>query len=238
MKTNTFFLLLTLLMLTGCTQLPSEQEIIRTDAILIIDRTDPLALYPDALTVWAALQLREHPWQAVQLTITTTGDTDINPDTVLVLPGNTGQGSKRKRKQQLERFYTDLQHTLERFRPDTSGMKKSIIFRSLVRHLNTLSESTAERKALWVWSDLLEHSNVSFYSANTLSLLTRKPQQVISQLEAGTPLRNCPGCQVSFIYRPSNYADNLRYMTIVQFYTDYFSSRGITVLTGEQPKLP
>lgn len=238
MNSKIIYLLTIIVLLVGCTQRQPTQENVDTDVILVIDRTSLPSLYPDVETIWSALRLKEQPWQGIRLTITSVGHTNINPDTTLVLPGTSRTtSSKRTRKEQLVAFYVALERTLEQYRSDTVGMDKSIIFRNLIQHLNTLSQSDADQKALWVYSDLLENSSVSFYSAKTLSLLSSHPEKIIAQLENGTPLENCTGCHVSFMYAPVDYTDNSRYMTIVEFYTQYFSSHGITVHAGLQPGL-
>lgn len=196
-----------------------------TALVLVIDHTDPLTSQPSD-EIYTQLDLEKDIFQGVSITVTYLSDKDINRRIFLNLPASSPyKVNKQVRKAEVARFKTDLSKALNA--PGVIPSKDhSILYRSIAKEINLLSNSKAQNRHLLVYSNLMENSELVFFDPGTLALINSKPKVIIQQLEAQTALKNLHGISISLIYEPSSFEDNNSYMSVARLYKTMFEAKG------------
>lgn len=143
MKVPTYYIALILAVACiGCTQATHYD----TEISVLIDRTDRLSVYPTAELILALAELTDNTWQGVKIRVSYISDKDINEETIFALPQqNRLWYSTKKREAEVARFLKNLSLFFESV-DTTSTFGHSIIYRSVARHANILSTSSARKK--------------------------------------------------------------------------------------------
>ncbi len=224
MKSITNYLLLLLLILfLGCSNAPAG---IDTAITILIDRTDPLQVYPDADDISTHLGLQQDPWQGIQMTVTFISDKDVNDTRIVTLEKeDRWTGSITLRKARIARFIKELHAALIQAKGRVS-LDHSIIYRSIAKQLNALAATNAAKKHLLVYSDLMENDGLNFYTPKTFLLLQTKPGDVGRGLEHIAPIQNIKGVDVWLLYEPATYEANHTYRITASFYKQLLESKG------------
>jgi hypothetical protein len=210
----------------GCTSGPVQYD---QSLTLLLDKTDHLQLYPKAEDISAQLNLKENIWQGVTIKITSISDQDVNDCKFVTLPPeNQWTGTEAIRQSKINHFKKELIVALADSRP-TSVLGHSIVYRSILKVLTELSASRADKRCLAVYSDLMEHAEVDFYSPKTLQILRTNPASVLSVLEQSGQLPTLTGIQVWLIYNRPTYESNNTYMVVARFYKQLLESHGAIV---------
>ena len=129
-------------------------------------------------------------------------------------------------------------HVFKRFKDSLAvlnttqqNLKRSNIYRVIVRELNSLATKTGKR-SLIISSDLKEHSFFSVYNATDVHSLFNTPKAVQSTFESVIPLTDhLSGITVVIVYKPSLKDDEL-FSRLIKLYTSILESRGATVTIG------
>ena len=220
-----------IMLLIGCFCMACSKEPLKNDkeVVMLIDESDPLRLKPDADEISSQLGLKQDIWQGIKVLITYISDKDINTEKVISLEKAAMlSGNKQLRTLQVEHFKKELRAALSG--AHTSGsLNNSIIYRTVARHLNELSASTAKSKYLMLYSDLMENDEISFYNPATLSLLRTHPDVIRQRLERTIKLRNLTGIQVWLLYEPKSFNENNTYMAAANLYKQMLEAKGATV---------
>jgi len=199
------------------------------DLIVLIDQSDPLKITPDADEISIQLGLKEDMWQGIRATVDYISDKDVNASKVISLDkADRLSGNSQLRTAQVIHFKKEFHSALNRA-DSNSSLDHSIIYRTVTKQLNALAASTSTTKALLVYSDLMENSELSFYNPATLALLQTHPERVKQQLEKSASLHNLSGIQVWLLYEPASYTENTTYMSIANIYKQLLESKGATV---------
>ena len=114
----------------------------------------------------------------------------------------------------------------------------SIIYRNIARECSLLSKSNARNRYLIIFSDFLEHSEISFYDSRTIEILKADPEAMQRRLEATEPMPDISGMNVWLIFSAGTYEENSRYMTVARFYRHLLESHGGTVHIETKFTLP
>lgn len=200
------------------------------ELVILIDRSDPLRVNPNADEIISKLGLKQDIWQSVRVLVSYVSDKDINAGKLIELAhASRFTGNKQLRGAEVEHFKKELQAFLK----DThmrGSLTHSIIYRTIAKHLNVLSASNAKEKLFLIFSDLKENNaDISFYNPTTLAQLHSKPETIRKELNKGITLNKLSGIQVWLIYDPVSFEENNTYMPIAQLYRQILESKGARV---------
>ncbi len=201
---------------------------------MVIDRTDVLELLPNEEDILNTTGLDADMWQGVYIEVSEISDMDASGHKIFVLPKeNSLLGNPTARKAKVARFKNDLgQYLAAVQKQNTGALAHSIIWRTLANQLNDLGKMQAVHKSCLVCSDLMENSDVSFYSPCTFSLLQSDPKAVENELEKGCPIDTLQGVHICFLYKPANYDANKSYRIASTFFKSIFAGKGARVTVG------
>lgn len=217
---------LIVLLCTSCNNASNQYD---KELVILIDRSDPLRVNPNADEIISKLGLKQDIWQSVRVLVSYVSDKDINAGKLIELAhASRFTGNKQLRGAEVEHFKKELQAFLK----DThmrGSLTHSIIYRTIAKHLNVLSASNAKEKIFLVYSNLMENADLSFYNPEAVKALHTKPGIIRQTLEKGAVLHKLPGIQVWLIYDPVSFEENNTYMAIAQLYRQILESKGATV---------
>jgi hypothetical protein len=225
MKSIINYSLLLFILSLGCSNAPTGLD---TAMVIIVDKTDPLLVYPTTDDVSVHLGLKQDIWQGIQVTVTCISDKDVNDTEVITLEKESRwAGNTTLRKAQVAHFIDELRKALGQ----TTGKESlghSIIYRSVAKQLNELKTARANKKYLLIYSDLMENDGVNFYDPETFSLLQVKPDSIGQRLENTVSIQNLNGVDVWLLYEPPTYLANHTYRITAGFYKQLLESKGAT----------
>jgi hypothetical protein len=232
MKIARYCLLLIIsVMCSACT---TQQPLFDTDITIIVDRTDPMALYPTAEAVTAPLGLNRNPWQGVRVAVTYISDRDINQTSMVTLDRESEWSCNLTiRKAKVQHFVRQLHHCLTGVK-SANFCQHSIIYRTIARQANMLAASLAPAKYLLVYSNLYENDEVNFYDPQLFDMIRNSPQSIQKRLGAATPIGALTGLQVWLLFNPVSYKENNNYMVLAGFYQHLLQEHGATVHIGNK----
>lgn len=219
---------LLLLFSLGCST--ATQPIYDIDMCVITDVTDSLSAKPTAEEITQPLGLQQNPWQSVRILCTTVSDRQINDVRIVTLKAEPEwSGNVTLRQATVAHFVKQVQQALYAMKY-TASRPYSIIFPAVAQEANLLANSTAIKRYILLYSDLLEHTPaINFYDLKTVNRLQKSSQSIAQQLEETTPLKQLNGLELWLLYNPQNYKQNRSYMSITELYQHLFTAHGATV---------
>lgn len=235
MKPYTFFLILGFavagtLVFIGC-EVAGKQRT-HTEYSVMIDRTDSMKAIPDKRSLITDIRIDKDIWNSVNFSFGYFSDVSLEPHLRLSLAQapNRLAASEFTRKREVETFKATLPSLLDSVLSDTAGKPNSSIYLPIAEELTRLSKTTADRKVLVIYSDLMENApDLSFYSPNIFALFRTNPDKVKAMLFAKTKLPNLTGIEIILIYHPKNAQDDAVFRTVSNFFSTMFSQAGATV---------
>lgn len=218
----------------GCTQQYSSQGNYDIEMAVLIDVTDHHLIYPDANTLLEFAGITTDTYKGINITLTTITDGDYTETATCKLPyENSLMANKDRRKQKVMQFSKELSSQLTRLtKRDSIKKAKSIVFRTCARALNTLSKNSAPHKVCIIYSDLSEHSNVSFYDPETQEKLDKDPIAIATVLERQYPLEDLNNISVFLVYKAPTYSENEAYIKRSQVFEHIFKNHHAGVHIG------
>jgi hypothetical protein len=140
-------------------------------------------------------------------------------------------GNEFDREKKVKDFYAQITQILTNLEKETNGKDNSSIYIPIANELNRLSQNTALKRILLVYSDLMENTEeLSFYNKSKFSLLQSDPDTIQKYFLAEVPLQKLNGITIYLIYQPSDPKTDEEYQIISGFYKKLFESKGATVL--------
>ncbi|MDP1728502.1 MAG: hypothetical protein Q8M15_17085 [Bacteroidota bacterium] len=222
-------ILTTFFLVCFCIACSKEENIpFDTEIIDLVDRTNIMPLRPDSTSLITLAGLEQSKWSGVKVEVSLISDRDVNfTYTAKIAKENAWYGNKTMRSIQIQKFKRELNNIIEKIYADTfSELPRSIIYRTVAIKLNQLAKSSARRKICCIYSDLLEKSNIDFYSPVYRKWILEDPGLVITEFTKEMPLSNLAGIEVHFMYFPKGYDDNNFYMAIVKIYRSMIEKAG------------
>jgi hypothetical protein len=221
-----YVVVLLLFSLGGCSTAPAMLD---SATIVVVDRTDPPRVYPDAEQIAAVLGLKTDIWQSAEIIITDASDKDINNTKVISLEkGNQWTGNVPIRKAHIAHFIHQLKQALPH--ADTGSMTHSIIGTSIIKAANRLVRISAHQKRLLIYSDLMENTNtLNFYHPEVRAKLATNRDSIKHYLERNEQLDTLNGLDIWLLYAPPSYKVNNVFMEVATFYQQWFKQKGATV---------
>jgi hypothetical protein len=231
MKTilSIFLIIAGMLLIVGCTQLNNSSGI--TDVTVIRDITDSMMVTPKPEEITNLYGLDDEMWNGGKFRLVNLTDVSINKTyQTSIETENQWLSNKFKRKDKLKRFYDDISKILADASNDPIGKDNSSLYLPIAKELNRLSENSASKKVLLIYSDLLENTDqMSFYNKSTLSLLNTNPEKIKKDFESQLELKNLDGINIYLIFQPLNMKQDEVYKVVSSFYKDFFESKGASV---------
>ena len=207
-----------------------------SDTSVFIDVTEPLLAWPQSDEILALSGVQSDQMNGAELHISLMSDVSFNKENVFSLPkgGNDLTTNQFTRKREVEQYEKSIANFFDSLSVDTAiGRQKSSLYLPMVRELDRLSKSKAEKRMLIVYSDLMENDNdFSFYHPQTFALLRTNPDNIKSVLLAKMPLADYSGIVVYFIYQPKNAQDDDAFRLVYGFYKTLFEQHGANLIIG------
>lgn len=234
MKPTTIFAtvataLIGIIALSACANMDKR---ITTEYSLIRDLTGPVKVMPDENEIITNLHIKQNIWNGINFSFFNVSDVSYTPHwrITLVKAGKRLASSESVRKKEVQTFEASLTTLLDSTANDTAGRNHSSIYLPMVEELTRLSKSSAERKVLLVYSDLMENtSEISFYNAQTLTALVSKPETIQEKLFAKAKLPDLSGIEIHFVYQPTNTDDDTQFWLVSGFFRQLFEAKGAKV---------
>jgi len=225
MKNKLFISLICIL--TCCSCITSTTETFDKELIILLDKTDALSVKPDENHIYSSLGLNTNEYQGVRIIISTISDKDLNGSVTVSLPAESDWFSNKTiREARVVKFKNELHQKLDSIINEADTCRPhSIIYRSCVRQLELLASRPAKYKALIVYSDLMENSEVCFYDPYTFKSVRCTPHVIQKQLEQLLPLNDLTSINIFFVYDPDSYEDNGRFMACANLFDRIFQSK-------------
>ncbi len=235
MKPSTFISIgsisvVVILGLLGCAAVDKERT--HTEYAVMKDITDSLTPIPSAQEIVDNIGIGTSTWNSVNFSFGNFSDVSLEPHVRISLskPPSRLSASEFTRKREVETFKTKLTALLDSARNDTTGRPNSSIYLPMVEELTRLSNCSADRKVLVMYTDLMENfPGLSFYSPQTFALIRTDPDKVKALLAAQSKLPDLTGIEVYIIHQPKNAKDDAVFRTVGNFYSMILSEAGATV---------
>jgi hypothetical protein len=207
-----------------------------TDIPVLVDVTEPLLAWPDAKEIVKFYEFDTDEMQGASFRLTIVSDVSINRQIVFSLPaaGKSFETNRYTRKREVAQFETDVTGSITALTSDTIiGRDRSSVFIPIARELVRLSQSTAERRALIIYSDLMENTaDITFYDRKTLALMRTHPETIRAQLITKASLADLTGVEVHIVYQPKDAAADDTFRIVSGFYKTMLEEKGATVSIG------
>lgn len=232
MKTNHLISILFILLVIGCkrdipTKIPYD-----THAVILIDITDPMAIYPSLQQVLPIIQNNTDIWAGIKVETGVISDIGISPSQTTLLEKEISlYGNSYQRRAKVNRWQEALAQTLNSYQQDSLLEKnRTVVFIPILAHLKKLVQSSALNKQLLVYSNLMENSTFSFYNPQTLRQLKSEPDKITRQLLQNDSIPDLTGITIYLCYQPLDYKDAHVYATVSQYFKRLFEANGATVI--------
>jgi hypothetical protein len=218
-----------ILLLTACTNLGFKAQ--TTAVSEIVDITDPFVAKPKPNNAVSLFDLNNNLWNGASFRLLYITNVSYNPMfEAKIEPENQWLCNKFQRTDKVKTFYTNINTIISNTATQVVGKDNSAVYFPIANELNKLSQSTATKKYLIVYSDLMENSStLSFYNKESFDVLKTKPEEIKRYFDSQMKLNNLTGITIYLIYQPINAMDDEKYRIISEFYKAMFESKGASV---------
>jgi hypothetical protein len=218
-----------ILLLTACTNLGFKAQ--TTAVSEIVDITDPLVAKPKPDNAVSLFDLNNNLWNGASFRLLYITNVSYNPMfEAKIEPENQWLSNKFQRTDKVKTFYTNINTIVSNTATQVVGKDNSAVYFPIANELNKLSQNTATKKYLVVYSDLMENtSTLSFYYKQTYDLLKTKPDEIKQYFDSQMKLSNLNGITIYLVYQPINAMNDEKYRVISGFYKTLFERRGAIV---------
>ncbi len=203
-----------------------------TDLTELVDVTQRFIAQPKAAEIIPLFGFDADVSNGAEFHFSDMSDVSYNPQTSFSLSqgGNGFTTNQFDRKREVEKFEQSISAFHDSLASDTIGREHSAVYFPIAESLNALSKSTADKKILLVYSDLMENeTDLSFYDRKTLALLACDPEKIKAILLAKDPLANLSGIEIHFVYQPENAQADSTFRLVSAFYKKLLEEKGATV---------
>jgi hypothetical protein len=241
MKKLLLFLCTAFIACSSCTKNAQKSNHTTVAITQIYDVTDSLLLRPTPAPIYALCDFQSDIDRAVTVKSVLITDKMLNPSSSTSL--EDGDISKQKnvkgvahfRKLGVRWFNKSIQSLITDFPKEYAGGKSleySECYATIAGELEQIMTISHSRKAVLVYSDLMEHNDLfNFYDKSTQRLLVSNPDIVVQKLLKKRPLLDdLRGCRVYLLFRPKNKSEDTLFQSIVKVYVKLLEIRGARVI--------
>lgn len=209
----------------------STHDLPTTEVVVLRDLTDFKQSNPQMSDILPLFDLKNSKWNGARFILTDITavshnhvyETSIEPESMWL-------GNEFDREKQVNKFFADVQKTIEVEQGNPGMTANSSIYIPIANELNHLAESTSTSKRILIYSDLMENTgDLSFYSRYNLALVKFKPEIIEKYFSNQVPIKNLKGITVYLIYQPQSSKADKTYLTAAGFYKNMLESFGATV---------
>lgn len=204
----------------------------KAEASFMIDKTDSnLLAQPDVNAIKQLIPADKDNWQGYRYRQQIISDADVNPIYEEDLASSCEYLSNIYDKtDEVQKFFSGIDTALQKTKSVNLVKTHSSIYAPMVKELNHLSESTAKRKVLVIYSDMMENSYLAnFYEKSTIIKLQNTPEEIQQQFEKALPIGNLKGIEVNIIYQASNNEASRVFTIVSGFYKKLLEDKGAKV---------
>ncbi len=213
----------------GC---KDQSQPLKLDETLMVDLTENSFLAsPDKNLIKQSFSSDKIFWEAYRFRMIAITDVNFSPAySAEIKPEYWYLGNTAKRKKVVQNFYSAIDNAFEKINQTQKGCVRSDIYIPIAQELKRLSQSTAERRQLIIYSDLMEYSFLEdFYQKSTIAQLQNNPEAIQQLLEKAAPLADLRGIDVKIVYQPRSNGESRQFEIVSEFYKKLLESKGATV---------
>ncbi|MBI4946488.1 MAG: hypothetical protein HY840_08820 [Bacteroidetes bacterium] len=201
---------------------------------VMLDKTDSFLAVPDSTAVRNSFHTSTDLWQGYEFRLLMLSDVDFNSvHEANLAPACEYISNYYDRTDESKMFLLKIDSAFEKVKSVPSGRNYSSLYLPIAVELKRLSESTAKRRILVVYSDLMENTSlISFYKSEKFQLIKTNPNSVRRILESEIPMPDLKGIEVYLIYQPQNNYDSELFREVSGFYKKWLESKGAKVNIG------
>lgn len=233
MKTALKIILVVLLILIAVVFVNTNlnRSLTTTEVTVMRDITDNHISQPKLADIVYLLNFNDSIWNGASFRFVDITDVSYNHTyETSINAENKWMGNEFDRQKKVKQFYSEIIKILTNAEAETDGRANSSVYIPIAIELNRLSQSTATKRVLLIYSDLTENTaELSLYKKDNSMLMKTNPDSIRKYFESETPLKNLEGIKVYLIYQPTNRETDEKYKLIAGFYKNLFESKGATV---------
>lgn len=210
----------------------TESKKSSTEVSLLGDITEAQTARPEANDVLALFDLPSGKWNGAEFRFKYITDVRYTEQTKITLKEGESRllSNSYARDKEVALFEDSISGFFDSLRFDTTGKPFSSVYAPIAEEANRLSGSTASRRLLIVYSDLMENTpELSFYDKKAQEGLKNTPEAISEALLQKVPLNRLDGIEIVFVYQPNNAADDRLFQTTAGLFKKLFTEAGATV---------
>ena len=211
--------------------LAKTSHTLKTNISVISDHTDIFIATPKVEEIKSKYNLKNSIWDEGIFRLIDVTDLNINKVQQTKLESeNFLLGNKYKRIKKVDSFYSNINTIITNSLNEPIGKDNSAIYIPIVKELNQLSQSNAQTKILFIYSDLMENTNeISFYDESTFKNIKNNPEIIRRNFNSQMKLPKLTGIKIYIIYQPNNTKQDKDFKIVSDFYKSLFESKGASV---------
>ena len=210
----------------------SHHLLTTTEVSVLHDLTDKHLSQPDANELYALFHLSGNDkWNGAMFRFSNVTDVSFNrTDEISLNAANQLFSNEFTREKQIENFKDSLAKIVADAGSDATGKENSSIYLPIANELIYLSRSTAKKRSLIIYSDLMENNlDFSFYHPDQLQLLELHPETISEKFEKQKALPSLKGIEVYFVYQPADPDADREFRIVSEFYKKLLEKKGANV---------
>ena len=211
----------------------NDRQLTITEASVLRDLTDKHLSQPNAnelISIYGLLG--ERKWNGGAFRFSNVTDVSYNQiKEVSLEPANELFANEFTREKQVGRFKDSIAKIVADAGGDSVGKEYSSIYLPIANELIHLAESTASRKILVIYSDLMENDiDISLYAKDQLQLFETNSEILKERFEKQKLLPSLTGIEVYIIFQPKDKEDDREFQIVSGFYKKMLEEKGAKVI--------
>ncbi|MCF8278219.1 MAG: hypothetical protein K9J17_15940 [Flavobacteriales bacterium] len=201
------------------------------EVVLLSDMTDAEGLQPEMDIIREHFHFKKDPWSGIRFTYLAITDLRLNREQRVTLPKkNVWFSNQLDRNREVKEFLTEFDRISAEQRTAPKGRGYSSVYLPLAKQLNALANTKVDERILIVYSDLMEHGDISFYDPKTFTTLKDDPTRIISLFQRQQMLSDLKGVTVYLVYRPLELKQDHQFSVTSKLYKQMLEKRGAKVI--------
>lgn len=215
-------------LITACTTISKSPT---TEVVTLRDITEYHLSQPKADEILRLYGFDESQWLGGIFRFSDITQVSFNRTTQVKIESEPQLLSNRfQRQQKVEQFKKGIEDILSTAEQTPIGQRNSSVYFPMAQALNQLSQSSADKRYMLIYSDLMENEpGLSFYRKGKLSEIDEDADSLRADLENELPLHSLNGITIYLLYEPADVEQDSQYKIVSKFYKGLFESKGATV---------
>lgn len=217
--------------LLGCEQ---PKGVYEKEVVCLVDHTDTGLVTLSFDQIRPSLTMTNSD-NGIKFGIKSIEDNDFgNRLNVVLKPSSGADETQEERYLSKSAFYKQAKRAYDSLSHYRGAIPHSVIYRIIASELNELGKSKGPKnKILITQSDLFENSDVlNLYSTGDMKMLIEAPEKVKGILLKQMRILPLENTTVYFLFRPKNFQENSKYLSILAVYEQIITEAGGVVKTS------